>query len=128
MRGIFAVFLLLLLLYSNMEGYQLLKTGALYTHFTSHIDKDEQASFFSLLQQHYTDNESEQNDTDQDDDRQLPFKTFTASAISVLFFPAEPYRIQTKAFYPEKLFPGFRDTFFISRALGSVFRPPAVIC
>lgn len=87
MKGILALFLIFVHLFSVSELHEVFKIPVLIQHYIEHKNLDHQLSFISFIQNHYT------NDTiEHDTDTKLPFKNhsdISGSTFLATFFPIE---------------------------------------
>jgi hypothetical protein len=91
MRKYIAIFFLLLFSVSVTEAGQLLKLPFLITHYIDHSQRIEQISFGDFLKEHYLSDHTD--DGDEQEDRNLPFKTMNSSLVSLSFIAPEIVQI-----------------------------------
>ena len=127
LKKIITIFFLIIYLFSVTEARQLLKLPVVFQHFTEHQTEDNNISFFHFLGIHYLHGSA--TDKDHDRDMQLPFKTTSAFALSVV--PVLMTDLQTTTLTP-LLFIISNDYLhtndrFISSEFGcNIFQPPRV--
>ncbi len=92
-------------------------------HYIQHTDKDHNLSFSGFLSMHYLGNDM--NDNDEQQDKQLPFKSLSASTILVFTQPSNVF-ITFNAYESRavKSISQFKNVFFSHNALSSLLRPP----
>jgi hypothetical protein len=89
MRKFTAILFLTLFTISSTEAGQLLKLPLLFQHLNEHMAAGRSHSVLDFITEHYLENHG--NDFDEDEDRQLPFKTFNLLTVGNLFLvPDEP--------------------------------------
>lgn len=92
-------------------------------HYAQHIDKDSDLSLVDFLSMHYWGNDL--NDNDEQQDKQLPFKSLSANAMLVFTQPSNvTISLTNKEKKVADLIFQFRDEFFSHNALSSLLRPP----
>lgn len=92
-------------------------------HYAQHVDRDSDLSLSDFLSMHYWGNDM--NDNDEQQDKQLPFKSLSASTILVFTQPSNV--IITFNFYESRALRSisqFSNVFFSHDALSSLLRPP----
>ena len=73
MKGVIAIFLLSIYLFSTTEAYQALKMPILIAHYVEHKHENPQLTLLGFLRLHYSGKTV--FDADHDQDMKLPFKT-----------------------------------------------------
>ena len=94
-------------------------------HYAQHVDRDSDLSMSDFLSMHYWGNDM--NDNDEQQDKQLPFKSLSTSTMLVFTHPGN-VTISFNA-YESRLVRSisqFRNVFFSRNALSSLLRPPIV--
>ena len=121
MKKISAIFFLLLFI-STTELKELFRVPVLVDHFLKHKDSDRSMSVIDFLKIHYVG--EKQDDNDDQEDGQLPFKGISESTVSS-FFSGEHFFV-SGTIIPQ--YTGFRHNYFQSSVPinfgNSLFRPP----
>lgn len=118
MKRFFAFLLLFSFLCAHTEARQLFRLPLLVKHFYKHKTEDHQTSLASFLKMHYW--EKEMNDTDEEEDNQLPFKQAPEKIAQQVFiqqaFISDPVHIviiqQKKIIYNNIILPGIKLNIF----------------
>lgn len=121
----FLILFSLLTLAPNMQGAQFLKVGEMIEHYEEdYQDKGLSiASFIDFLEEHYT----KQLDLNQDDHKELPFKSVTPSFIQLCM-----NEIKIQAIIIENQFEFKEKTYFsepsfkVNQGLYTIWNPPRI--
>ncbi|MBI2730169.1 MAG: hypothetical protein HYX40_05360 [Sphingobacteriales bacterium] len=109
---------------SLTETHELLRLPLLVKHYFKHQKADNNISLLKFLYQHYASKET--NDTDEQEDNELPFKTYNTSGTQVYnrHSPEQTLNVNTRILiinYPiavnQSLLPGYNT---------AVFHPPKI--
>lgn len=119
-----AVLCCVLYLLASTEAKQFLKVPVLLQHFEEHQQKSDNLSFLDFIYMHYAG--SDFDDSDQDRDDQLPFKTPFSPSASDSFLPtaAKPFVEPNNTPVQELKFPqsiGLHCSYF-----PSIWQPPKI--
>ena len=121
MRSTVAIFFLVLVVSVQTPVGQLFKVPLLIEHFIKHQNQNG-ISLIEFLQSHYT---TSHNDTDLQEDEQLPFKSIFYYAIGYAIVPGI---IKTNVIVhltpDKKVF--FPETYTPQQHLASIFHPPRI--
>ncbi len=105
----------------------MLKLPVVFQHFAEHQQEDKNISFFHFLSIHYL--HGSPMDKDHDRDMQLPFKTsseFALSVVPVLVADVEPTILSPLEFIVSNDFVHTNDNFISSEFGCNIFQPPRV--
>ncbi|CAL1519827.1 hypothetical protein [Chitinophaga sp. MM2321] len=118
-----AYILLLLFILHNTTFDQLLKLPALVTHYHDHQQRNRDISVMDYLCMHYW---GEDNDNDDEQDRQLPYKNVDFSTIQLSYIPlAKVITIRQQEHRSLDIhYPVLKDNYFPEPAMRALFRPP----
>ncbi|HEX6914327.1 MAG TPA: hypothetical protein VF145_03755 [Chitinophagaceae bacterium] len=89
MRRISAILLMMLLL-STTEVEQLFRLPLLVEHLVSHIESDERFRVSEFFAIHYL---GQDNDSDDQEDSRLPFKTFDGNHLGFVYLGHSPVKL-----------------------------------
>ena len=125
MRKAIAIFFLFLFTASFTEAGQLWKLPLLVKHYITHRNNDNTLSIATFSEQHYL--EDHHSDGDEQQDNQLPFKTYTVNTTAAPFLlTAAPVLLQPVAGTTTVL--GIPQTpFVLSSHLFGIFHPPRMV-
>lgn len=104
---------------------ELCKLPALFTHYLEHHNADNSIDLIDFLAMHYAGDDL--NDTDNDQDMQLPFKKVDAdTSFHIVFVPAAKSTFEKKQVFPPKKIslPDPQDFNLTHPTLENLFRPP----
>jgi hypothetical protein len=107
-----------------MQGYQFARTWNMVSHFSEHQSRTPNLSFFGLLVQHYSHIDMEQQDDDNTEDAQLPFKSTVSSSFILFFSPQLPI-VEAVLCVPDAKLGEAVVSSYVFLLYGSVFRPPS---
>ena len=127
MKKIITIFFLIIYLFSVTEARQLLKLPVVFQHFAEHQQEDKNISFFHFLCIHYL--HGSPMDKDHDRDMQLPFKTsseFALSVVPVLMTDVATNTLSPQLFIISNDFLHTNDSFISSEFGCNIFQPPRV--
>ena len=127
MKKATTIFFLTLYLFSVTEARQLLKLPVVFQHFAEHQQEDKNIGFFNFLSIHYL--HGSPMDKDHDRDMQLPFKTsseFALSVVPVLTADVETTFLSPLVFIISNDFEHTNDSFISSEFGCNIFQPPRV--
>lgn len=125
LRKALSIFFLTIYLISSTELNQLMKFPLFIKHFIEHQDKDAQLTLERFIAMHYADQDI--NDSDQDEDMKLPFKTHNTcvSSSSVSFVPNNLGDLIINVVCSEqKSYSNYQEEFLPSSYLSSIWQPP----
>lgn len=125
MKRFTAILLLITLLLSRTELYQLCKLPKLVTHYIEHKHENPAISLWQFLDMHYA--HGDVMDADYDKDMQLPFKTneYTGEIAASVYtsHTIESYTIEPPVHAPQQN--AVTDYFFVpSFYAARIFQPP----
>jgi len=127
LKKIITIFFLIIYLFSVTEARQLLKLPVVFQHFAEHQQEDKNISFFHFLCIHYL--HGSPMDKDHDRDMQLPFKTsseFALSVVPVLMTDVATNTLSPQLFIISNDFLHTNDSFISSEFGCNIFQPPRV--
>jgi len=127
LKKIITIFFLIIYLFSVTEARQLLKLPVVFQHFAEHQQEDKNISFFHYLCIHYL--HGSPMDKDHDRDMQLPFKTsseFALSVVPVLMTDVATNTLSPQLFIISNDFLHTNDSFISSEFGCNIFQPPRV--
>lgn len=114
-------------IFSSTELNQLLKLPILYEHFQEHHQENNSLSMFDFILMHYSSNDH--NKSDQDEDMKLPFKSpdgcFSASIIA--FIPQPIEFVKKVVFIEKEPINNYSYKEFSSSYLSSIWQPPKLV-
>lgn len=109
------------------ELHELFRLPLLIEHFLDHKEEDNNLGLFDFLQQHYT---SENNDSDSDEDEQLPFKSredgIQHTSLSTVILP-EAFDFQFQLFPPSLSYSTNYTPGGNSGAKNGIWQPPQIL-
>lgn len=127
MKRVFTILFLSVYLFSSTELNQLLKLPILHEHFKEHHAENNSLSMFDFIIMHYSSNDT--NKSDQDEDMKLPFKSpdscFSASIIA--FIPQPIEFVQRTVFLENEPINNYTYIEFSSSYLSSIWQPPKLV-
>jgi len=127
LKKIITIFFLIIYLFSVTEARQLLKLPVVFQHFAEHQQEDKNISFFHYLCIHYL--HGSPIGQDHDRDMQLPFKTsseFALSVVPVLMTDVATNTLSPQLFIISNDFLHTNDSFISSEFGCNIFQPPRV--
>ena len=122
MRKAIAIFFLLLFSASFTEAGQLLRLPLLVKHYATHRSNDNTLTLAAFIQQHYL--EGHHSDGDEQQDNQLPFKTYTVNTSAAPFLLAAAPVLLQPAAGPATPLGMPQMPFVFSSHLFGIFHPP----
>jgi hypothetical protein len=87
-RRIIAISLLLLTIATTETGMQLMKLPVLVSHFSDHLSDRRSNNLADFLSEHYS--LGQHQDSDKQQDQQLPFKSISVESFYSLYMPVAP--------------------------------------
>ena len=117
----------MLYLFSVTEAKQLLKLPVVFQHFAEHQQENKNISFLQFLCNHYL--HGSPMDKDHDRDMQLPFKTcseFALSVVPVIVADVETSILSPLEFNVSNDFLQTNDNLISSEFGCNIFQPPRV--
>ena len=124
MRKTTAIALLILFASTNEVG-QLLKLPLLISHYIDHFHEEGQG-IYAFFHEHYVHHHGNENN-DQDEDNQLPFKTITIQQASVSYLLPSLETINTLAVPSGEKKSILPSIFIHSDYLKDIFHPPRFV-
>lgn len=122
MRKLIAILFLLLTVVTTEAGIQLLKLPMLINHFAVHISEGRSKGLRDFLHQHYSTNQH--NDSDSQQDQQLPFKTVSIESFYSMYVPVNAPAITHYSFdFPQRKLPSLYS-FHLQDHCSAIFHPP----
>ena len=124
MKKVITILFVSIYLFSSTELNQLLKLPVLHEHFKEHHAEDNSLSMMDFILMHYSSNDV--NKSDQDEDMKLPFKSpdscFSASIIAYI---SQPIGFTEKlVFFTKEPLNNYTYKEFSSSYLSSIWQPP----
>ncbi|MCD2422523.1 hypothetical protein LQ567_07090 [Niabella pedocola] len=111
-----------LMLCTHTEFGQFFRVAFLVQHYFQHVERDHSLSLAGFLEMHYWGTDIADND--QQEDEQLPFKSFTINLYQVFLIPAR-YSGQTPTpFRPSRIFFLPRNSDLPKGYLHALLKPP----
>ena len=123
MKRLSLYLLLSLSLLSNECFVQLLKAPRLIAHYLDHQQRDTDIGLFQFLSMHYWGKDI--NDNDDQQDRQLPFKSIDHGFIQSVFYP--PAKVVTLEFshsISQSTYPSQQQQDLPMGSLSGLLKPP----
>lgn len=117
-----AILLLVIFCTGFTETHELLQFPQLVYHYWKHTNGNENLSIGNFLQLHYAGKET--NDTDQDEDDKLPFKTYNVNSLLLYHAPYTKYDIKPAHEIRKIFYPAIYGSFLLTGFNGAVFHPP----
>jgi hypothetical protein len=124
MKRIISFFLIVIICFSNTEMYQLLKTPKLISHYFQH-NYNHSVAFTDFLKIHYFNNHPK--DSDEKDDRQLPFKSDECTNNATFFLPALVTEFNTPDYSQPINYKCNYQVHYPTDYIATIFQPPRSI-
>ncbi|MDP3558485.1 MAG: hypothetical protein Q8T03_14015 [Bacteroidota bacterium] len=125
MKRFFIITLLSFYILSITELNQLVKLPLLIEHYNEHKEKDNKITLLEFLSNHYTDEDD--NDGDKEQDMKLPFKSHDGciNNIPIAFVSHNFEGLSIKPSYSKnKPYYIYTEQFLTSTFLSSIWQPP----
>lgn len=126
MRKVTTILLLSIYLFGGTELHQLVKLPRMITHYEQFVKDNPGFGLKTFLRVHYL-YPLQTNDTDYEQDRQLPFKsvdTKCLSSIANVIVPQPYYFTAPKIFLSNRNYAMHKDDFHSYIVAISIFQPP----
>jgi len=123
-KKLIAISFVFVFLYANTELHQLLKLPVLVHHYLEHNEGANNAAFADFLYNHYN-NEQSNSDNNQNDHRNLPFKTDCANVHTSLAYTGhQQYSFQHTLPVSVKVNVVYNEIIYSSASLSNIWQPP----
>lgn len=122
-KNILIISILSVYLISTTELHQLVKLPLLVEHFIQHKKQNEGLSLWGFLCMHYA---NEDDSTDDNEDRKLPFKSHSECSSLLVNVTPLPHLTEfiKPVFTQKKEFLTYNENFLTSSHISSVWQPP----
>lgn len=125
MKSIAVIFLIVVYTFTATEAKQLLKFPVMLEHYAEHKKHDATISFFDFIYMHYAG--SDFDDTDQDRDMKLPFKSSSFANYNItVFYPTSIALVLKPVVFTKNKTAFYTEENFQSSYLSSIWQPPRI--
>jgi hypothetical protein len=117
-----AILFLFITVMTTETGIQLLKIPMLVNHFTAHMSEGRSNNFTDFIKEHYSGNQHD--DSDRQQDEQLPFKTVITESFYSLYVPVPSSILTQISFGHSKSQLSTLYSFNLQDHFKTIFHPP----
>lgn len=125
-RKIISILLLAVYLFGATDLHQLVKIPRLVEHYQQFVKDNPGFGFSTFMRVHYS-YQLNIDDSDYEQDRQLPFKSLDGCCISMatnIIVPQPYYFVAPRIFLPSRDYPLHKEDFHAYIVSQSIFQPP----